>query len=152
MRACFASLLLWIRAAVPGLAQQADNPNYVVSVETSSGQHKWTVELASDDESRQTGLMFRQKMASDAGMLFRFDSTGPVAMWMKNTFLPLDMVFLKADGEIAHIHRGAVPQSLEIISSGVPVRYVLELNAGQADLAGLQPGGHMRHPWFAAAK
>ena len=132
---------------------QAGNasPLNTITVETESGRHAWSVELASDNESRSKGLMFRKEMARDAGMLFRFDRLEPASMWMKNTFLALDMVFLDSDGRIASIHYGAVPQSLDIISSRGPVRYVLEINAGEAERTGLQRGQVMRHPWFLAS-
>jgi len=120
----------------------------VISAETEKGKRAWTIELASDDASRTKGLMFRKSMPLDEGMLFRFEQTRPVAMWMKNTFIPLDMIFLDGSGEITHIHRGAVPQSLDIISSQGPARFVLELNAGQADDAGLKIGAQLKHPWF----
>ena len=109
----------------------------------------WKVELASDPDRRAKGLMFVKEMPPQEGRLFRFDELGPVAMWMKNTFIPLDMVFLDEQGAITRIHKGAVPHSLDIISSGGPVRYVLEINARQSDLFGLQPGMKLRHPWFA---
>ena len=119
-----------------------------VTVDTATGPVEWTVELASDDASRSKGLMFRKSMDKRSGMLFRFDDTRPVAMWMKNTFIPLDMVFADESGKVTHIHRGAVPHSTAIISSQGPVRYVLEINVGEADEAGLAVGDHLLHPWF----
>ena len=119
-----------------------------VSVRTTSGDVAWTVDLASNGETRATGLMHRQSLPDGTGMLFRFDQTRPVSMWMKNTFVPLDMVFADESGLITHIHRGAVPQSLDIISSRGPVRYVLEIIAGAADRHGLAVGQRMRHPWI----
>lgn len=119
-----------------------------VTVSTSKGDVEWSVELASDDAARSTGLMHRSSMDRRSGMLFRFDDTRPVAMWMKNTFIPLDMIFANEAGVVTHIHRGAVPQSTDIISSQGPVRYVLEINAGEADETGIKPGDKMQHPWF----
>lgn len=115
----------------------------------SAGSATWTIELADDPDSRQTGLMNRQSMPQKTGMLFRFNRTEEIAMWMKNTFIPLDMVFMNEAGRITHIHYGAVPQSLDIISSNGPVRYVLEINAGEAKEHDLQIGRTMQHPWFA---
>ncbi|MEM9733020.1 MAG: DUF192 domain-containing protein [Pseudomonadota bacterium] len=114
----------------------------------SAGSTTWTIELADDPDSRQTGLMNRRSMADKTGMLFRFNRTEEIAMWMKNTFIPLDMVFMDEAGKITHIHYNAVPQSLDIISSNGPVRYVLEINAGEAKAHGLQVGSSMQHPWF----
>ena len=88
-------------------------------------------------------------MAAFTGMLFRFDNEEPIAMWMKNTFIPLDMVFTDAAGRVTHIHKGAVPQSLDIIESQGPVKFVLEVNAGEADASGMKRGIVLRHPWFA---
>ena len=121
-----------------------------VSVVRPSGTHAWTVELADTDAARSRGLMFRRSMDRDAGMLFRFEDTREVAMWMKNTFIPLDMVFIAPDGTIERVHTDAEPHSLTIISSGTPVRFVLELNAGEARRTGLAPGQVVRHPWMGA--
>ncbi len=96
--------------------------------------------------------MLRRKMAHDHGMLFDFRDTLVVNMWMKNTYLPLDMVFLKRDGTIAHIAPDTTPHSLRIISSRVPVRYVLELNAGEAARVSMQNGQRFRHPIFTGAR
>ena len=119
-----------------------------VSVTTPEGTFTWNVELADTPQEKAQGLMFRRQMDRDAGMLFRFERTEPVAMWMKNTFIPLDMIFAASDGTIERIHTDAVPESLDIISSGVPVRFVLELNAGEARRTGLAPGQKLRHPWM----
>ncbi len=141
--ACFALFLLLLQA----LPAQSAGMNSV-SVVSDSGTHEWTVELATTDEMRTKGLMFVKEMAQKSGMLFRFDQTRPVAMWMKNTFIPLDMVFTDEAGKVTHIHKGAVPHSLDIISSQGPARFVLEINAGEADAAKLKTGDVMRHPWF----
>lgn len=117
----------------------------------SAGSTTWAIELADDPDSRQTGLMNRRSMAKKTGMLFRFDRTEEIAMWMKNTFIPLDMVFMNEAGTITHIHYDAVPESLDIISSNGPVRYVLEINAGEAKAHSLKVGSSMQHPWFAGA-
>lgn len=146
------AIMLSASMYLPALAREGASPLHMISVETSKGKRAWLVELASDNESRSKGLMFRKEMASNAGMLFRFDRVEPVSMWMKNTFLPLDMVFMGSDGRIKSIHYGAVPHSLEIISSKGPVRYVLEINAGEANRAGLLEGQIMRHPWFSATE
>ena len=124
------------------------SPLHSVSANTKKGTFEWQVELASDQPSRETGLMNRPSMKPFHGMLFRFEETRPIAMWMKNTLISLDMIFASATGKITHIHRSAVPHSLEVIHSNGPVRYVLEVNAGEVDRAGLQVGGVLKHPWF----
>lgn len=127
-------------------AQQQAKPGIVtyrkstLSINTASGPQKFTVELALDDRQHEQGLMYRQSMAADAGMLFTYPQEVTVRMWMKNTILPLDMVFIKTDGTIGAIRERAVPQSLEIIPSGGPIKYVLELNGGTATRLGIKVG------------
>src|SRR5690606_28514175 len=97
-------------------------------IQTRSGKtHSFTVELALTPEQRAQGLMHRQSMAADHGMLFDFGHSRPVSMWMQNTPLPLDMLFIQRDGTISHIHRNAVPFSQTIIDSHGLVNFVLEL-------------------------
>lgn len=115
---------------------------------TPKGNFTYNIELAVSSRQRSRGLMFRRQMPRDYGMLFDFDRTQKVAMWMKNTFLPLDMIFMRADGTIAHIVENTTPHSLSVISSRFPVRFVLELNAGEARNAGLKSGQIMRHAIF----
>ena len=120
----------------------------VVTIEARAGNPSWQVELASDSASRSRGLMYRQSMAPQTGMLFRMEDSRVVTMWMKNTYIPLDMIFATQDGRITHIHRGAVPHSLAHISSNGPVRFVLEVNAGEADKYGISVGDRLKHPWI----
>ncbi|WP_245415158.1 DUF192 domain-containing protein [Hoeflea marina] len=107
---------------------------------------RFSVELALTPADREQGLMNRTEMASDHGMLFRFDATRDVYMWMKNTVLPLDMVFIAEDGAVAGVAHDAVPFSETIIASPGPVRYVLELNAGVAAASGIMAGDRVVHP------
>jgi uncharacterized membrane protein (UPF0127 family) len=90
----------------------------------------FTVEIAANDQERMTGLMNRETMPADHGMLFDFGQTRQVYMWMKDTYLPLDMLFIGQDGKISHIKENALPLDESIIDSHGPVRFVLELNAG----------------------
>lgn len=117
-------------------------------IETPEGPRHFTVELADTPEARAKGLMFRRSMPPDHGMLFDFEVEQPVAFWMKNTPLPLDMLFIDAKGVIARIEAGATPYSETPIPSGRPVRAVLELNAGTAARLGIAPGARVRHPIF----
>lgn len=121
-----------------------------LSVVSEKGNFPYKVELANTDATREKGLMFVKQMPKDHGMLFDFGKDQVAYMWMKNTFISLDMVFIRADGEVASIAKNAQPQSLAIISSGVRVRAVLELNAGEADATGLKPGDHVKHKMFKA--
>ena len=111
-----------------------------VTIASASGKHRFQVELAVTPEQMAQGLMFRRQLAADAGMLFDYGRNQPASFWMKNTLIPLDMLFIKSDGTIAAIHERAVPQSLEPIASPVPVRAVLELNGGTAARLGIKPG------------
>ena len=117
-----------------------------LDIVTESGTHRYYVELATTPQQRSVGLMHRESMDQDAGMLFRFDWPQQASMWMRNTLIPLDMVFIRADGIVADLHRNAVPHSEEIIQSSEPVLYVLELNAGVADKIALKPGSRILHP------
>lgn len=112
---------------------------------TASGTHRFTVEIAADDAARAEGLMFRQSMADDHGMLFDFKRDQPAAFWMKNTYIPLDMVFIRGDGTVVNIAENTVPMSEEGVPSAAPVRFVLEVNAGITRKLGLKPGDHVVH-------
>lgn len=115
-----------------------------LTIETANGPVHYDAEFAATPRQTSRGLMFRQTMAPHTGMFFQFDEERIVNMWMKNTILSLDMIFVDAAGKVSHIHRGAVPGSTDIISSQVPARYVLELNAGEADTDGLGIGQMVR--------
>ena len=110
--------------------------------------HHYEVEVADTPRERARGLMFRRSLDPRAGMLFDFGRDEIARMWMKNTFIPLDMVFADRDGTVRGIARDARPRSLDTISSRVPVRAVLELNGGEAERIGLAPGDRIRHPVF----
>ena len=94
--------------------------------------------------------MFRRKLAADAGMLFLYKSAEPASMWMKNTFIPLDLLYIDGTGQIVGFHQRAVPQSLEVITSKQPVRAVLEVNAGTAARLQIVVGDRVLHPAFHA--
>jgi len=113
---------------------------------TSKGAVGFNVELALTQSERAQGLMFRQQLADDAGMLFDFGEEREVAFWMRNTFIPLDMIFIAADGTIKSIYANARPQDDTPISSGVPVRFVLEIPGGRAAAAGIKVGDRLEHP------
>ena len=120
----------------------------VVIITSESGQHRFQVELADDDEERRVGLMYRTEMAADAGMLFDFGSTQPISMWMKNTLISLDMAFIDEEGVIKRIAANTTPRSLESIRSGEPVIAVLEVNGGVLDSLGVKVGDTVDHPMF----
>lgn len=120
-------------------------PLTIVSAEAS---HEFTVEIANDREEISFGLMERESLDADKGMLFDFDPPREPSMFMKNTLIPLDMLFISHDGYVEMIARNTVPGSLRTISPGVPVRAVLEINGGQAAELGIQPGDTVEHPLF----
>lgn len=122
-----------------------------LSIESDSGTHVFSVEVANDSEEISYGLMDRESMGADKGMLFDFNPPREPAMYMKNTLISLDMLFIDANGEIEMIARDTVPGSLRTISPGVPVRAVLELNAGKTAELGIQPGDTVMHPIFGNA-
>ncbi|PZU20730.1 MAG: hypothetical protein DI589_17205 [Shinella sp.] len=115
-----------------------------LSIRTNDGRHvSFSVELAIDDSQRMRGLMHRKSMPADHGMLFDFGESRLVTMWMKNTVLPLDMLFIDEAGMTRQVRENAVPYSEDLISSGGEVRYVLELNAGTARRLGIGVGSRV---------
>ncbi len=138
--------VLAVRAQAP--AQAATPKAEALTIVTKAGPKRFDVEVMRDDAGRSRGLMFRRHMAADHGMLFDFERDEPVTMWMKNTYLPLDMVFIRPDGTISRIAADTEPLSTAIIPSGSPVVAVLELNAGTAAKLGIQPGDRVEHALF----
>jgi len=119
-----------------------------LEIVTSSGTHAFSVEVMRSEPERERGLMFRRFLAKDRGMLFAFETERPLMMWMKNTYLPLDMIFVGRSGKVVAVAENAVPLSEKIISSGVPAFAVLEANAGTVARIGLRIGDNVRHPVF----
>ena len=113
-------------------------------VETASGPRTFTVEVAANDADRAQGLMHRQDMAADEGMLFVFDGMGERFFWMKNTPLALDIIFISDRGVITHIADNTVPYSERVIPSMGPAQYVLEILAGTSAAIGIKPGDRVR--------
>ncbi len=109
-------------------------------INTAQGRFEFSIEIADDDEERSRGLMFRETMPTKHGMLFDFEGTRRIQMWMRNTPLSLDMIFIQPDGKVAHIAERTTPFSDAIIDSTVPVSHVLEVNAGISRLIGLEVG------------
>nr|WP_321457263.1 DUF192 domain-containing protein [uncultured Cohaesibacter sp.] len=117
-------------------------------IQTQNADHAFVIELAVDDDTRMKGLMFRTKLEAGHGMLFDFGKTEPVYMWMKNTYISLDMIFANPNGTIHHIVKGTTPLSESIIGSAGPVRYVLEVPKGTSDALGIKPGDRLLHQLF----
>lgn len=119
-----------------------------LTITTTSGPHKFRIELALTDAQMEQGLMFRPSMPADHGMLFDFKAPTKVTMWMKNTIIPLDMLFLDGGGRVIDIHEHAVPYSTDIIAGNTPARYVIELNGGTVSRLGIKPGDQVTSPYF----
>jgi|TARA_R110000868_G_scaffold16133_5_gene73069 uncharacterized protein len=138
-----AGALLAVLAVAAPLAACSDEGRLVLH--TSSGEHAFNVEVVDTPETRAKGLMFVQDLADDAGMLFDFKQEREVSFWMRNTFIPLDMIFVGADGVVKTIHVNARPQDPTSIPSNVPVQFVLEIPGGRSVELGLKPGDTMEH-------
>lgn len=134
---------LTVLAALFGLAACSSQDKLVVH--TASGEVSFIVDIADNDETRAKGLMFVQSLADDRGMLFDFKETRIVSFWMRNTFIPLDMIFIAEDGEIKYIHANARPHDETGISPDMPVRFVLEIAGGRAAELGLEVGDKVSH-------
>ncbi|SFL57416.1 hypothetical protein SAMN03159423_2576 [Bradyrhizobium sp. NFR13] len=147
---CRLSMLAAIAALALGAHQAPASAAEFQPLEivTKSGVRTFSVEIAKTDEERATGLMYRKELADGRGMLFDFNPEQQISMWMKNTFLSLDMIFISGDGRVLRIAENTEPQSLKIISSGGPARAVLEVVAGTAKKYGIAPGDQVVHPLF----
>jgi uncharacterized membrane protein (UPF0127 family) len=125
----------------------AADPN-TLEIVSKTGVHAFTVELAVSEEERARGLMERRSLPEGRGMLFKFEPDQVITMWMHNTYISLDMIFIRSDGRILRIAENTTPLSDRIISSGGPARGVFEVIAGTARKLGLAPGDRVAHPWF----
>jgi len=119
-----------------------------VIVTTDRGDIAFATEIATTDETRSRGLMFRRSMGEREAMLFHWPTPRVVSMWMRNTYLSLDMLFVAADGLVVHVQADTVPQSLDVLSAGRDVTAVMELVAGTAAKLGIRPGSRLKHRFF----
>jgi uncharacterized membrane protein (UPF0127 family) len=127
-------------------------PVTTISIDGAKGPNRFRVEIAGDQASQEKGLMFRKSLAPDAGMLFDFHTDVMTSFWMKNTILPLDIIFVRSDGTISSIAANAVPFSEASIPSSEPIRAVLEINAGRAKALGIEPGDRIHAQIFHNAR
>jgi uncharacterized membrane protein (UPF0127 family) len=140
-------VLVWL-AAGNAVAQLQQFPTAELTIVTAGGPHKFTVEVATTPAQMEQGLMFRRSLAADAGMIFDYGQPAMAAMWMKNTLIPLDMLFVSEQGRVINIRERAVPGSLETIPAAAPVRAVIELNGGTVARFGIRPGDRIQYPVF----
>ena len=119
-----------------------------LEIATKSGVQGFSVEMATTEEEKATGLLYRKELPDGKGMLFDFSPEQQVSMWMKNTYISLDMIFIRADGRILRIAESTEPLSTKIVSSGGLAKGVLEVIAGTAQKYGIQPGDRVAHPLF----
>ena len=136
--------------ALPLTACSADETR--LSIQSDTGTHQFTVQVVDTPETRARGLMYVQELADDAGMLFDFKEVRPVSFWMRNTYIPLDMLFIEADGTILNIHVNARPHDTTSIPSAGPVQFVLEIPGGRSVELGIEAGDQVTHPRIKAAQ
>lgn len=141
-----ATLLLALLLSMPALPAAAFETSSLTIATADGTRHRFRVEVAISPQEQAQGLMFRESLAEDAGMLFVNQQERPMAMWMKNTLVPLDMLFFAADGRIVAIAEETVPLSETVISPGQPVKGVLEVPAGTSARLGIAPGDRVLHP------
>ena len=148
MRSAFAaSSAVFVFATIPAAGEAACDLG-VVELRGDWGRASFQVEVADTEPTRKLGLMHRDHLAVGRGMLFVFERTGPVSFWMKNTRMPLDMLFMDESGRVVFIHERATPYETRSIHGGDSIRYVLEVNGGVAELYGIKAGTEARHVSF----
>ena len=139
-------LVLLLTLAAPAAVAQEFSELWIET--EAGGRYRFEIELAVTPEEQARGLMHREEMAADAGMLFLFEPVRPVSFWMKNTLISLDMLFVGADGRIVNIGERTEPLSTASVPSDGPVRAVLEINGGLSAMLGIRPGDKIDHPAF----
>ena len=147
VRLCLAVAAIAAFCTFSGFGAQAASIQ-PLEIVTKSGVHVFSVEMATTEEEKTTGLMYRKELADGKGMLFDFSPEQQVSMWMKNTYISLDMIFIRADGRILRIAENTDPLSTKIIPSGGLAKGVLEVIAGTAKKYGIEPGDRVGHPLF----
>jgi len=148
-RRIFISVLTFLGISTFALSQELLTfEKSKLKIITSRGENIFDVELAVTERQQSQGLMFRRSMAANAGMLFDYGALKQIQMWMKNTYIPLDMIFIDSNGKVINIVERTIPESLIIISSRGRARAVLELNSGTASRLGIKKGDRVVHSIF----
>ena len=148
--ALFPGLIL-LAAAVPSMSRAGTCAPGVVDLRDPDTTARFRVEVMDTEAGRARGLMFRESMPKFSGMLFVYDTPQPVAFWMENTLIPLDMLFFDGSGRLTRVHENARPRDRTPIPGGDDIRYVLELNAGTVKALGIDVGAELRAPALAQA-
>lgn len=158
LRAVSTALFAFVFAIVAVFSQQApvraDGEHEQLTIETASGTPSlsFMIEVARTPRQKALGLMYRRSLAEKYGMLFSYEGEQEISMWMKNTYIPLDMLFIKANGQIHRIEAMTEPFSERVIKSQGPVLAVLEIAGGQAQRLGIAPGDKVRHRFFSSGR
>lgn len=140
------TILAAVFAALPGVVLAAECRDDAVQIKGAWGQAQFTVDVADDNAERSQGLMHVESMPQSAGMLFIYDRPLVARFWMKNTLIPLDMIFADETGTVQKVHENAEPLSERLITGGRDIQYVLEVNGGVSARLGIGPGDQLRHP------
>ena len=131
-----------------GWAEASDCQFDRISIRGDWGQATFTVEVADDPNERAQGLMFRDTMPATHGMLFLYEAPQQVSFWMKNTLIPLDMIFIRPDGSVSRIHENAIPHDTTLIDGGQGISAALEVNGGLTERFGIAEDSELQHPAF----
>lgn len=142
-----AALALALMAGAAQAAGACDPAS--VHLRAGGSEMRFSVEVADEEAERSKGLMFRESMPASSGMLFVYPRPQRAMFWMKNTLIPLDMIFVDSTGRVTRVHEGAIPGDETPIDGGQGVQFVLEINAGLAAAMGIEPGAELRHPAIA---
>lgn len=146
LRALLAAIVLASISQAAGTAAHAACQPDIVTIEGKFGKARFTVEVADEPAERSRGLMFVEEMGRFEGMLFVYEQPQRASFWMRNTLIPLDMLFAGSDGTVTRIHREAIPLDETPIPGGNAVQFVLEINGGLAERLGIEEGAIMQHP------
>lgn len=144
MKNTLLSAVSWILCATSAVAGPCIDGR--LDVRSSTSTTRFSVEVADTAQARATGLMNRESMGRFAGMLFVYSNEQPVSFWMRNTLIPLDMIFADENGEVQSIQRNAIPLDETSLFGGENIKFVFEINGGMAEQLGITIGSALRHP------